>query len=201
MHELARRVRELIVASDSYRRTMAAAAGVSTTEAAVLGHLLHDGPQSPSVVAARAGLSPAAATSLLDRLEQADLVARRDHPRDRRRLLVELTPRGRAAITTMFSMFSADLRHALEHADPRLLADPELRGVVAELISAMAAALRTRAGDAVGVAQAVSAAVSPDPTTPDSTTPDAATDGATDAATAATGPTGPTDPPAGADAP
>ncbi|GAA4880485.1 MarR family winged helix-turn-helix transcriptional regulator [Actinomycetospora straminea] len=159
MHELARRVRELIVATDSYRRTMAAAVGVSTTEAAVLGHLLHDGPQSPSVVAARAGFSPAAATSLLDRLEQADLVSRRAHPRDRRRLLVELTPRGRAAITSIFSMFSDDLRHALEHADPRLVADPELREAVTELISAMAAALRTRAGDASGVTRAVTEAV------------------------------------------
>ncbi|GAA4790770.1 hypothetical protein GCM10023200_27310 [Actinomycetospora chlora] len=159
MQELARRVRELIVASDSYRRTMAAVVGLSTTEAAVLGHLLHDGPQSPSVVAARAGLSPAAATSLLDRLEQAGLAARRAHPSDRRRLLVELTPRGHAAIAAMFSIFSEDLDLALERADPRLLEDPELRRVVTELISGMAAALRARAGDGVGVRRDVRGAM------------------------------------------
>ncbi|MHC1557865.1 MarR family winged helix-turn-helix transcriptional regulator [Actinomycetospora sp. C-140] len=159
MHELGRRVRELIVASDSYRRTMAAGAGLSTTEAAVLGHLLHDGPHSPSVLAARAGVSPAAGTSLVDRLEQAGYVERGPHPRDRRRLLVELTPRGHAAITAMFTMFTDDLRRAVERADPRLREDPVLRTAVTELISAMAAALRVRAGDTGGVRAAIDAAI------------------------------------------
>ncbi|PVZ06357.1 MarR family winged helix-turn-helix transcriptional regulator [Actinomycetospora cinnamomea] len=157
MHELARRVRELIVASDSYRRTMAAGIDLSTTEAAVLGHLLHDGPQTPSLVSARAGLTPAAGTSLLDRLERGGLVARGPHPRDRRSLLVDLTPRGRTAITAMFSMFSEDLLHALEGADPRLLEDPDLRRVMTELLSSMAAALRVRAGDTAGVRTAIHA--------------------------------------------
>ena len=134
---------------------MAAGIDLSTTEASVLGHLFHDGAQTPSMVAARAGLTPAAGTSLLDRLEQAGLVARRPHPRDRRSLLVDLTPRGRAAITARFSMFSEDLRHALERADPRLVTDPELRRAVTELVSAMAASLRARAGDTAGVRHAV----------------------------------------------
>jgi DNA-binding MarR family transcriptional regulator len=155
MHELARRVRELIVASDSYRRTMAAGIDLSTTEAAVLGHLLHDGPQTPSVVSARAGLTPAAGTSLLDRLERGGVVARGPHPRDRRSLLVDLTPRGRAAITAMFSMFSEDILHALARSDPRLDEDPELRGILTELLGGMAAALRARAGDTAGVRAAI----------------------------------------------
>lgn len=155
MHELARVVRELIVASDSYRRTMAGGIDVSTTAAAVLGHLLHDGPQIPSVIAARAGLTPASGTSLLDRLARSGLVERRPHPRDRRSLLVHLTPEGHAAITAMFTMFSEDLLQALERSDPRLVEDPELRRSVTDLISAMAASLRARAGDAAGIRAAV----------------------------------------------
>jgi DNA-binding MarR family transcriptional regulator len=107
------------------------------------------------MVAARAGLTPAAGTSLLDRLERGGLVARRPHPRDRRSLLVALTPRGHAAITAMFSMFSDDLQRALERSDPRLVEDPELRRAMTELISAMAAALRARAGDTAGVRAAI----------------------------------------------
>ncbi|GAA4759636.1 MarR family transcriptional regulator [Actinomycetospora chibensis] len=155
MHELARVVRELIVASDSYRRTMAGGIDLSTTEAAVLGHLLHDGPQTPSVIAARAGLTPAAGTSLLDRLARYGLVERRPHPRDRRSLLVHLTRRGHAAITAMSAMFSEDLLQALERSDPRLVEDPELRRAVTHLVGAMAASLRARAGDAAGVRAAI----------------------------------------------
>jgi DNA-binding MarR family transcriptional regulator len=155
MHELARVVRELVVATDSYRRTMADGIDVSTTEAAVLGHLLHDGPQTPSVIAARAGLSPAAATSLLDRLERGGLVTRRRHPQDRRSLLVGLTPRGHSTISAMFSLFSEDLLRALERSDPRLVEDPDLRHMVTDLIGPMAASLRARAGDTTGVRDAV----------------------------------------------
>lgn len=160
MENLAQRVRELIVASDSYRRTMAAALGISTADAAVLGQLLHDGATSPTVLAARAGLTPAAMTSLLDRLEEGRFVARSPHPGNRRRVLVDLTARGRAAITAQFRLFSDDLLLALRHADPRLEQDPALRRVITELLVAMAAALRSRAADTAGVRAAIEAEMS-----------------------------------------
>ncbi|NMO89465.1 MarR family winged helix-turn-helix transcriptional regulator [Actinomycetospora sp. TBRC 11914] len=160
MQHLAEQVRELIVASDSFRRTMAAGIDLSVVESAVLGQLLHDGRQTPTVIAARAGLTPAAATSMIDRLESAGHVRRGPHPHDRRSLLVELTDRGRAAVVAQFAMFSDDLRDALERADPRLQEDPTLRRALTDLLAGMAAALRTRAGDAAGVRSALQAAVS-----------------------------------------
>lgn len=155
MENLAAQVRELIVASDSYRRTMAAAVDLSVVEAAVLGHLLHDGPQTPTVIAARAGLTASAGTALLDRLETARFVGRAPHPDDRRRVLVGLTERGSAAVTAQFGMFSADLLETLSGADPRLRGDPTLRLALTEVLAAMAAALRTRAADTAGVREAV----------------------------------------------
>ncbi len=155
MERLARQVRELIVASDHYRQTMAAALRIGLSESAVLGHLLHNGAQTPSLIAARVGLTPASTTALLDRLSGARLVRRRPNPRDRRSVLVDLTDLGRAAVEEMYTMFAIDIDDALEQADPRLREDPELRAIISDLLDRMAAALRERSGDRRGIEQAL----------------------------------------------
>ncbi|MFC5063235.1 MarR family transcriptional regulator [Actinomycetospora atypica] len=127
---------------------MAAEVGVSTTEAAVLGQLLHEGALTPTSIAARAGLTPASATALIDRLVSAGMVDRSPHPDDRRRVLVDLTRQGRSSIETMFSLFVSDLDEALLRAEPRVADDPELCRTLTSLFRAMAASLRTHAGDA-----------------------------------------------------
>ena len=162
MREVARHHRELIVATDDYRRTMASGIGVSTGEAAVLGQLLHEGALTPTLIGVRTGLTPASATALIDRLVSAGLVERMPHPDDRRRVLVELTASGRSAIQTMYSMFASDLEDALWRADPRLAADAELRSSLTELLRAMAASLRTRADDTACVRTTIDAATSAD---------------------------------------
>ena len=158
VERLARQVRELIVASDHYRQTMAAGLRIGISESAVLGHLLHNGPQTPSVIAARVGLTPASTTALLDRLAGAQLVRRTPHPRDRRSVLVELTDLGRTGIEEMYTMFAIDIDAALDQADPRLREEPELREAIADLLSRMAAALRERSGDRRGIEDALAAA-------------------------------------------
>ena len=158
MRDVAERLRALIVASDDYRRTMAGGLDVSTTEAAVLGQLLHDGPLTPMVIARRTGLTAGSATTLVDRLVSAGLVERTPHPGDRRRVLVELTAPGRSAIETMFGLFAADLDAAVRRVEPRLAADPELRRTLTELLHEMATSLRTRAEDRPGVRAALDAA-------------------------------------------
>jgi DNA-binding MarR family transcriptional regulator len=55
--------------------------------------LLFDGPLSLGGLAAQAGVSPAAATTIVDRLARAGYVRRRPDPDDRRRIQVEVTPR------------------------------------------------------------------------------------------------------------
>ena len=158
MEQLARQVRELIVASDHYRQTMAAGLRIGVGESAVLGQLLHNGPQTPSLIAARVGLTAASTTALLDRLAGAQLVRRTGNPRDRRSVLVELTDLGRAAIEEMYTMFAIDIDAAIDQADPRLRAEPELRAAVTDLLGRMAAALRERAGDRRGIEEALAAA-------------------------------------------
>ena len=158
MRDVAEYLRALIVASDDYRRTMAGGLDVSTTEAAVLGQLLHEGPLTPMVIARRTGLTAGSTTTLVDRLVSAGLVERAPHPGDGRRVFVELTGRGRTAIETMFGLFAADLDEAVRRVEPRLAGDPELRRTVTELLHEMATSLRTRAEDRSGVRVALDAA-------------------------------------------
>ncbi len=54
--------------------------------------LLFDEPLSLGRLAARAGVTPAAATTIVDRLTRAGFVRRLPDPDDRRRIAVEVTP-------------------------------------------------------------------------------------------------------------
>ncbi|NUR97465.1 MAG: MarR family transcriptional regulator [Kribbellaceae bacterium] len=54
-----------------------------------------------SDLAARLGIVPRSATSVVDDLESAGLVARQPDPNDRRATLVDLTPDGRQLLTTL----------------------------------------------------------------------------------------------------
>lgn len=81
----------------------------------------------------------------------AGLVERTPHPDDRRRVLVNLTARGRSASETMFALFASDLDNAVRRVEPRLACDPELRRTLTELLHEMATSLRARAEDAPGV--------------------------------------------------
>ena len=55
---------------------------------------LVDEPRSASELARRVGLTPAATTSMIDRLERKGFVRRTSDPADRRRVLVEMTEQG-----------------------------------------------------------------------------------------------------------
>ena len=155
MEGLAVRVRDLLVAEESYRRAVAAAVGISPVEATALEFLLHDGPRPPSLIATRTGLSRTGTTTLVDRLAARGRVARRPHPRDRRSVLVELTDDGVDLVRSTYRLFVQDVHAALDGADPRLREDPEWRDAVGSLMGAMAASLRRRAGDVHGVEAAL----------------------------------------------
>ncbi|KGN38212.1 MarR family winged helix-turn-helix transcriptional regulator [Knoellia subterranea] len=55
---------------------------------------LTDQPRTASELARRTGLTPAATTSMIDRLERKGFVRRTSDPGDRRRVLVEMTEEG-----------------------------------------------------------------------------------------------------------
>ncbi|SDH43799.1 MarR family winged helix-turn-helix transcriptional regulator [Nonomuraea jiangxiensis] len=69
--------------------------GIDGREFAVLTVLGGPGPLSQLAVAQRLGIDRTTMVALLDALEGKRLVARRPHPDDRRKNVVELTERGR----------------------------------------------------------------------------------------------------------
>ncbi|MCD2195272.1 MarR family transcriptional regulator [Actinomycetospora endophytica] len=149
-------VRELMVAEESYRRAVAAAMGIAPVEATALEFLLHNGARTPSLIAARTGLSRTSTTALVDRLAAAGWVARRPHPLDRRSVLVDLTDDGFDVVCSTYLLFARDIGAALDEADPRLREDPQWRRAVGSLVEEIAASLRHRAGDVLGVEAALS---------------------------------------------
>jgi DNA-binding MarR family transcriptional regulator len=63
---------------------------------------LTEGPMSATRLAAATGLSAAATTALIDRLEERGFVRRVRHDGDRRQVLVELTDDGRAKTWALY---------------------------------------------------------------------------------------------------
>ena len=69
---------------------------------------LADGPKSAGELSVGTGLSSAATTTLIDRLEQKGYVRRVADPADRRRVLVEMTPDGRARVGRFYGPLVAE---------------------------------------------------------------------------------------------
>ena len=64
--------------------------GLNAAERRCLG-FLHGGPQPAGAIAAAIGLTPAAVTSLVDRLEARGLLTRKRSEEDRRKVIIEAT--------------------------------------------------------------------------------------------------------------
>lgn len=91
---------------DNYRYRAATDRQVSITELRALGRISVAGGLSPKELARTLDLTTGTVTALLDRLERAELVTRRAHPRDRRMLNIELTEKGRTKITEVIDDFA-----------------------------------------------------------------------------------------------
>jgi DNA-binding MarR family transcriptional regulator len=70
--------------------------GVNTTGLLVADALFHD-DRNMTALAARAHISPAAMTGIIDRLQKEGFVTREDHT-DRRSVIARLTPKGREIV-------------------------------------------------------------------------------------------------------
>ena len=77
-------------ATQAYDEAVGARLGLIAAERHCLG-LLYGGPQSAGAVAAATGLTPAAVTALIDRLEARGLVTRTRSLEDRRKVVIEAT--------------------------------------------------------------------------------------------------------------
>lgn len=87
--------------------------GIGATDFQALVHLSVQGDTPPKKVAEALGLSSGAMTALADRLETAGLVARMQHPTDRRSFVLTLTPEGSTAVNDAGAVYGQAVQEAL----------------------------------------------------------------------------------------
>lgn len=105
--------------------------------AMVLVHLhLHPEDSEPAAMAAANYFPRQTITFILDALEKQGLAARQPHPNDRRRKLVQLTPKGRKMAEAMFQDMIAFESAALRSIEDVDL--PRLRSFLARYADALA---------------------------------------------------------------
>ncbi|MGH2762665.1 MAG: MarR family winged helix-turn-helix transcriptional regulator [Thermoleophilaceae bacterium] len=89
-------IRELFhrkaLAASRHRAAVAKQIGLAETEAEALAHLARAGGITPSQLSEMLGMTSGGVTALVQRLERADRVSRRPHPRDKRSSIIEATP-------------------------------------------------------------------------------------------------------------
>jgi DNA-binding MarR family transcriptional regulator len=97
--ELMERISELAradqVSTDRLDQAASEVMGINRTDHTALDVIERIGPITAGELAKETGLSPAAMTASIDRLEQAGTARRIRDPDDRRRVLVEITPAAR----------------------------------------------------------------------------------------------------------
>ena len=102
IEEVSREIAEFQSASDLVDEAAATLLGVNRTDQRCLGLLFLSGPMTAGQLAQASGLSPGAATTALDRLEQAGYARRVRDPNDRRSVFIELTPEAQQLIDEIY---------------------------------------------------------------------------------------------------
>jgi len=90
------------------------------------------GPQGVGPLAAALGVAPSTATRMVDRLVKKSLVRRRTSPRDRRQVVLALTPAGRRLIEEVTERRRAEIARVVATIPP------ERRDRLVESLSAFA---------------------------------------------------------------
>ena len=81
-------LRAFIEKSRDFERKIEVMTAVNPTDRIVMEHLIEHGPQTPGELAAAVGITPAAMTTSIDRLEELGHAHRAPHETDRRKLVV-----------------------------------------------------------------------------------------------------------------
>ncbi len=115
--ELVRAVRDFVLAADLYRARAGRERGLNPSAVTALAHLRLEGARTPTELARQLDITTASATDLLDRLQRDGHVRRRPHPTDRRKLLVDLTDDGAAAIDDILRGFATGLGNSVDHGN------------------------------------------------------------------------------------
>ncbi len=130
-------LRELILAGERYRIAVASHLDLTVNESRAVSHLLARGPMGQTDLATALGLTTSSTTTLLDRLEQREMVVRVPDPRDRRRSTVEIPESGRRRLREVRDW----MPHAFDAISPA-----DLPGV-ARVLETVAGSLREVTSD------------------------------------------------------
>lgn len=105
-----RLLRDLLDVTEDFERSLGTQLTVNPTDLDAMQHLIMSGPLSPTDLARRIGLSPAATTTVIDRLEALQHVRREPNPADRRgiRVVPSEASRARAMATIMPMIMGVD---------------------------------------------------------------------------------------------
>ncbi|MEU4703204.1 MarR family winged helix-turn-helix transcriptional regulator [Nonomuraea dietziae] len=95
-------LRQLQQSFDVFDEAAAARLGLNRTDLRCLDVVLGDGPVPAGQISLALKLSPAATTTVIDRLERAGMVFRSPDPGNRRRVLVAATDAARSAEAEIF---------------------------------------------------------------------------------------------------
>ncbi|HXY47412.1 MAG TPA: MarR family transcriptional regulator [Thermoplasmata archaeon] len=106
-----------------------------------LHHLDQGTERHPGELARRLGVTPATCTASIDHLVERGFVVRRSSERDRRQIVLVVTPKGHRTLETIWQRFDASLREALAAVPPEDVAvtSRTLRALASELRRELAA--------------------------------------------------------------
>ena len=105
LEALAWEVRAAQSAVDQMDDAACRALGINRTDGRCMDVIDREGPVSAGRLAEASGLTTAAVTAVIDRLEKAGYARRLGDPNDRRRVLVELTPLARERAEVIWGPF------------------------------------------------------------------------------------------------
>ena len=109
-----------------------------------LHHLDRGTERHPSELARRLGVTPATCTAAVDHLVARGYVVRRPSERDRRQIVLVVTPKGHRTLEAVWRRFDASLREVLEGIPPGDIV------VTARTLRTIATRLRTEGVDSTG---------------------------------------------------
>jgi len=102
--EVLRTIRRIIRSIDLHSRKLSQNHGLTSSQAVVLQEIQRTGPLPISTLAKHISLSHATVTDILKRLEKKEIVTRVQDEKDRRRVMVQLTPAGTALLANLPSL-------------------------------------------------------------------------------------------------
>jgi DNA-binding MarR family transcriptional regulator len=114
------------LAAARHRVVLGRLLGLAEMEVLAIQHLMRAGELTPTELGDLLQLSSGGVSALVRRLERAGHVARRAHPRDKRRALLRATPGMRARASDAWAPLIADIDaivESLSHAERELIGD------------------------------------------------------------------------------